>query len=124
MVVFPGEINELDKAVIEKLIETHGSQEYSTCKLVDCKLAADKWNEKGWDKKEIEEAVERSQATYWFRYQDNDGGDHELKVEERYSGGKLHTHHIKGSGRWTRRSRERGELDPEIFNWDTSERLA
>jgi hypothetical protein len=109
MEVFPKEINELDEAVIEKLKATHGSQAYSTWKLADYKMEEGKLSEGSlW-------------STYWFKYQDKDGRDHELRVEIQTTPGELHPYPEKG---WIRRWNERPTRELEIFDWNTGERLA
>jgi hypothetical protein len=88
---FPDKITKLSKTVIEKLTALR-SPTYSTWKLVDWKKAEEKLNEEGRDKREINEAVKKSLpwSVYWFKYQDGDGEDRELKVVERYGEGKVH----------------------------------
>jgi hypothetical protein len=122
---FPDKITKLSKTVIEKLTARR-SATYSTWKLADWKKAEEKLNEEDRDKQEINEAVKKSlpRSMYWFKYQDKDRGDHELKIVERYIAGKIHILNIKRGDRWTDRRMERGEPDPEIYDWETGEQLA
>jgi len=76
-------IIDLGKMVIEKCVGRFGS-EAKSWRLADAKMAQDKWNEEGRDKRWITEQIEHDPASlYWFRYEDKQGRDHEFKIRDR-----------------------------------------
>jgi hypothetical protein len=106
--ILPREVEELRKAVIEKLAEAQGSQ-VGSWNLVDCKMVEDKWKEEGYDEHQI---AARKNAlplrgevwTFYFKFKDAHGVDHKFLVEHRY-------------GVIT-------PLNPAVYDWDTVKRLA
>lgn len=132
----PLDINELSKIVLEKLIATRRSQEYSTWKLIDAKKESERLKEEGRDLKEIEtrernkiETDKNGISKYyrsicWFKFRDSNNKDHEVEVVARYVTRIVPYHKPEDPWTYRRRDPEPPKLDPEVYDWMSGTRLA